>query len=413
MRVRQRPADRPADHHAPSGWTGWRPRPPRSWRSAPAPRTAASTRWPATRPARWACPTTWAGTGGPRPACRSSACPAARPSRTTSPRPSSTCSTRWPARRRTIPLDEALRPRWLFEVDRAHRLRPGLLLRPERVRDRLRLDRPAWSRWAAGGRWCGATWPSAAGSTGSAAARTSAASASPAPCPAFRTSSCRSWRRRGGGPGGGGAGYARHGPHAARLHAAQAADAGFAAVTREVGMSAAPDARAAAGRVEPAAGAVALRARPARGHGRRGAGPAAWCSSTARGWSGSWRLSARSTAVRPGRRPAGGEPAAGARPAPAPPGRPGPASPRPGTGRIGRRRGGVPRHRQRWRRAAPHRAAAGAAPPGRCEQAITTAVRDAAPETTGVEFDVAAAPPMLLQISRRPPAPAGRSDAGP
>lgn len=51
-------------------------------------------------------------------------------------------------------------------------------------------------------------------------------------------------------------------------------------------------------------------------------------------------------------------------------------------------------------------------------QAITTAVRDAAPETTGVEFDVAAAPPVLLQISRRPgtggpPVPAGLVDAGP
>lgn len=49
-------------------------------------------------------------------------------------------------------------------------------------------------------------------------------------------------------------------------------------------------------------------------------------------------------------------------------------------------------------------------------QAITTAVRDAAPETTGVEFDVAAARPVLLQISRRPggpPMPAGLVDAGP
>jgi hypothetical protein len=51
-------------------------------------------------------------------------------------------------------------------------------------------------------------------------------------------------------------------------------------------------------------------------------------------------------------------------------------------------------------------------------QAVTTAVRDAAPETTGVEFDVAAAPPVLLQISRRPgtggpPVPAGRADPAP
>jgi Fe-S cluster biogenesis protein NfuA len=44
-------------------------------------------------------------------------------------------------------------------------------------------------------------------------------------------------------------------------------------------------------------------------------------------------------------------------------------------------------------------------------QAITTAVRDAVPETTGVEFDVAAAPPVLLQISRRPGA-AGPVDTG-
>jgi hypothetical protein len=43
-------------------------------------------------------------------------------------------------------------------------------------------------------------------------------------------------------------------------------------------------------------------------------------------------------------------------------------------------------------------------------QAVTTAVRDAAPETTGVEFDVAPAPPVLLQISRRP---AGLVDAEP
>jgi Fe-S cluster biogenesis protein NfuA len=52
------------------------------------------------------------------------------------------------------------------------------------------------------------------------------------------------------------------------------------------------------------------------------------------------------------------------------------------------------------------------------QQAITTAVRDAAPEATGVEFDMAAAPHPLLQIRRRPgmggpPVPAGLVDAGP
>ena len=72
----------------------------RCWRSARAPPTAASTPWPATRPARWACPTTSAGTGSRRPASRSCACPAARPTPTTCPRRSCTCSTRRPARRR-------------------------------------------------------------------------------------------------------------------------------------------------------------------------------------------------------------------------------------------------------------------------------------------------------------------------
>ena len=48
----------------------------------------------------WAWPTTSAGTGGRRPGCRSSTCPAARCSRTTSWRRCSTCSTRRPAWRR-------------------------------------------------------------------------------------------------------------------------------------------------------------------------------------------------------------------------------------------------------------------------------------------------------------------------
>ena len=51
-------------------------------------------------PAAWAWPTTSAGTGSRRPACRSSTCPAAPCSRTTSWRRCSTCSTRWPAWRR-------------------------------------------------------------------------------------------------------------------------------------------------------------------------------------------------------------------------------------------------------------------------------------------------------------------------
>ena len=190
------PDDRPADDHqrvaGPAGAQGDWP----SWPSAPARPTAASTPWPATRPARWACPTTSAGTGSPRPGCRSSACPAARSTRTTCPRRSSTCSTRSPAQAPMIPLDEALRPTWLFGADRARGLRPRRLLRAGRVRRPSTARRSAWSSSAAGARSSSATCPSAAGSTASAAARTSAASASAARCPASRTSSCRSWTSR-------------------------------------------------------------------------------------------------------------------------------------------------------------------------------------------------------------------------
>ena len=56
VRLRQQPRDRPADDHQrmarPARAQGARS----SSRSAPAPPTAASTPWPATRPARWACP---------------------------------------------------------------------------------------------------------------------------------------------------------------------------------------------------------------------------------------------------------------------------------------------------------------------------------------------------------------------
>ena len=69
-------------------------------RAARAPPTAASTPWRAIPPAAWGWPTIWAGIGGPRPACRSSTCPAARCSRTTSWRRCSTCSIRWPGWRR-------------------------------------------------------------------------------------------------------------------------------------------------------------------------------------------------------------------------------------------------------------------------------------------------------------------------
>ncbi len=95
-----------------------------------------------------------------------------------------------------IPLDDALRPTWLFGADRARGLRPRRLLRAGRLRRRATARRSASSSWAAGGRSCNATSASAAGWAASAAAPTSAASASAAPCPGFPTSSSRSWISR-------------------------------------------------------------------------------------------------------------------------------------------------------------------------------------------------------------------------
>jgi hypothetical protein len=45
---------------------------------------------------------------------------------------------------------------------------------------------------------------------------------------------------------------------------------------------------------------------------------------------------------------------------------------------------------------------AGATVPPAIQSAVETAIRDAAPETAGVAVEAAAAPPPLLQISRRP-----------
>ena len=74
--VRQRPGDRPADHHQRVDRPARAQGAPRWSRSAPAPPTAASTRWRATRPARMgARRLPRLGLEVARPACRSSTCP--------------------------------------------------------------------------------------------------------------------------------------------------------------------------------------------------------------------------------------------------------------------------------------------------------------------------------------------------
>ena len=62
-----------------------------------------------------------------------------------------------------IPLDECLRPRWLFSQTVHEGLRPRRLLRAGRFRHRLRVARSASSSSAAGDRWCAATSANAAG----------------------------------------------------------------------------------------------------------------------------------------------------------------------------------------------------------------------------------------------------------
>ena len=100
VRVRQQPGHRPADDDQrvarPARAEGARDRRRRHLRDLR--RDPRDGRQPDR--ARWACPTTSAGTRSRRPASRSSASRAARPTRTTSPRRSSTCSTRRPARHR-------------------------------------------------------------------------------------------------------------------------------------------------------------------------------------------------------------------------------------------------------------------------------------------------------------------------
>ena len=94
-----------------------------------------------------------------------------------------------------IPLDEALRPTWLFGDHRPRGLRPGRLLRAGRLRHRYGSPK-CIVKLGCWGPVVKCNVPKRAGSTASAAAPTSAASASAAPCPASPTSSCPSWTSR-------------------------------------------------------------------------------------------------------------------------------------------------------------------------------------------------------------------------
>ena len=108
-------AARPASRSPPaSGSTGSRHRPGRSWPSGRARPTAAFMPWRAIRPAAWVCRIIWAGTGNRRRTFRSSAC------RAVPTQPDNFTETLLyllhmaAGRAPMIPLDDALRPTWLF-----------------------------------------------------------------------------------------------------------------------------------------------------------------------------------------------------------------------------------------------------------------------------------------------------------
>ena len=139
VRVREQPRDRPADDDERVA------RPPRARRRSPcspparAPRTAASTRWPVTRPARWASPTTSAGAGNRRPGLPIVCVPGCPT------HPDNLSETilyllyQATGQAPMIPLDDALRPTVAVRRDRPRGLRPRRLLRARRLRDGVRL----------------------------------------------------------------------------------------------------------------------------------------------------------------------------------------------------------------------------------------------------------------------------------
>ena len=137
---RSAPTRRPASRSPPAtGSTAWRPRRGPWSRPAPAPPTAASTRWRATRPAAWAWPTTSAGTGDRRPGMPIVCVPGCPV------QPDNFMETllyllyQAAGLAPMIPLDEQLRPTWLFGQTVHEGCDRGRLLRAGRLRPRVRL----------------------------------------------------------------------------------------------------------------------------------------------------------------------------------------------------------------------------------------------------------------------------------
>ncbi|HTT17600.1 MAG TPA: hypothetical protein VMG82_01565 [Candidatus Sulfotelmatobacter sp.] len=91
-----------------------------------------------------------------------------------------------------IPLDEALRPIWLFGATLHEGCDRGGYYEQAQFAEEYGSPGSASSNLAAGAQWCSATWASAGGSTGWEAAPTSAGYVLAARCPASPTNLCRS-----------------------------------------------------------------------------------------------------------------------------------------------------------------------------------------------------------------------------
>ena len=193
VRVRERPRTPASPSRPASGSTGCAQGARRHGHGGPAPPTAASTPWRATRPVPWACPTTWveleiegrhphhlrAGVSGPT-----------RQSLRDDPVPAVSSGRQAPM----IPLDDALRPTWLFGAtvhegcDRAGYYEQGDFA--------TQYGSPKCTEAGCWGPVVKCNVPKRGWINGIGGAPTWAGSASPAPCRGSPTGSCPSWTNR-------------------------------------------------------------------------------------------------------------------------------------------------------------------------------------------------------------------------